>query len=107
MGWIHRSGESRASLEPPKGSRRLAGDTVRKETGPRMEDRYDRLLLYTYTEGGDSIDAALIREGFGKAWTRDGQHRDYLVALQATAQAAGIGCLSEGAPPTGSPVEFH
>lgn len=75
---------------------------MRVEAGPRQSDRYDRLLGYVYTEGGASIDAALIREGLGEAWTRDGQHRDYLVALEATAQAEGAGCLSEEAAPVGS-----
>ena len=79
--------------------RELSGGMVRVEVGSTPTDRYNRLLYYLYTEGGASIDAALIREGLAKAWTRDGQHRDYLVALQATAQADGIGCLSKGAPP--------
>ena len=75
--------------------RGLAGSMVRVENGPRPTDRYDHLLYYLYTEGADSIDSALIREGLGEAWTRDGQHRDYLVALQAKAQAQGVGCLSK------------
>ena len=55
--------------------RELAGDMVRVETGPRLTDRYDRLLYDVYTDGGDSKDAALIGEWLGVAWTRDGQHR--------------------------------
>ena len=43
--------------------------------------------------GGDSIDAALIAEGLGNAWTRDGQHRDYLVGLARQAIVVGVGCL--------------
>ncbi len=44
------------------------------ERGTRAADRCDRPLYHLYTGTGDSIDAALIREGLGRAWTRDGQH---------------------------------
>lgn len=37
-----------------------------------------------------------------KAWTRDGQHRIYLLPLQATAQANGAVCSSEAASPIGN-----
>lgn len=54
----------------------LAGDSVLIEYGPRQTDRHDRLLAYVYTEGAESIAEKLIQEGLGRAWTRDGQHRD-------------------------------
>ena len=73
--------------------RQLAGDLVRIEPGPRTEDTYGRLLFYLYTPSGESIDETLIREGLATAWTRDGQHRDYLVGLERVAQRQGGGCL--------------
>lgn len=75
------------------GLRRLAGDTIRVEQGPRAQDRGGRLLFYVYTRGGNSIDETLLREGLAVAWTRDGQHRDLLVGLEEAARQAGNGCL--------------
>jgi micrococcal nuclease len=54
----------------------LAGDSVRVESGPRQGDRYGRILYYVYTEGGESIDETLVREGLALAWGWDGQYRD-------------------------------
>jgi len=71
----------------------LAGTTVRVETGPRATDRYGRLLYYVYTEDGASIDAALVREGLGRAWTRDGQHRRALMQMELEAKLGSVGCL--------------
>ena len=59
----------------------LAGGTVRVESGLRAQDHLGRSLWYIYTEDGESIEEALIREGLGLAWTRDGQHSDYLISL--------------------------
>ena len=73
--------------------RELAGETVRVESGPRQEDRYGRILYYVYTNEGESIDEILVREGFAKAWTRDGQHLDVLVAAEGVARRDGRGCL--------------
>ena len=63
------------------------------QDGPRLVDRYERLLRYVYTESGQSVDEALINEGLAVAWVRDGQHRDYLVGLDREARAEGAGCL--------------
>lgn len=71
----------------------LAGDTVRVEFGPRSLDNYDRILYYVYTASGESIDELLVREGLAEAWTRDGQHRDVLVAAEEAARRDGGGCL--------------
>ena len=73
--------------------RELAGDRVRVESGPRPRDGFGRLLYYIYTESGASIDEKLVREGLARAWTRDGQHRDYLVGLEAQTRRDGTGCL--------------
>ena len=58
----------------------MAGDPVWEEFRPRQEDRYGRILYHVYNEKGESIDEMMVREGFAEAWTRDGQHRDVLVA---------------------------
>jgi endonuclease YncB( thermonuclease family) len=71
----------------------LAGETIRVEVGPRLRDPNGRLLYYVYTESGNSLDEILISEGLALAWTRDGQHRNFLNELEANARAAGAGCL--------------
>ena len=73
--------------------RDLAGTRVRVETGPRLQDPFDRLLYYAYTNDGESIDETLIREGLAHAWTRDGQHRGTLMDLERKAKSEGSGCL--------------
>ena len=74
-------------------TRIAAGDKVRLETGPRRTDSYGRRLAYVYDSSGDSIDAQLISGGFAVAWTRDGQHRDYLISLEENARQTRTGCL--------------
>ena len=73
--------------------RELAGDSVRLELGPRKKDSSGRVLAYVHTEAGDSVDAALVREGLAVPWVWDGQHRDTLVDLGREAQEQGAGCL--------------
>ena len=72
---------------------RMAGEEVRLEDGPRVEDTFARRLAYVYREDGRSIDAALVWGGFALAWTADGQHREELAELEQDARAAGRGCL--------------
>ena len=81
------------SQEATNFTRIAAGDKVRLETGPRRTDSYGRRLAYVYDSSGDSIDAQLISGGFAVAWTRDGQHRDYLTSLQENARRTRTGCL--------------
>ena len=83
----------RCSSEATARLRKLAGVNVRVELGPRTEDPFGRLLYYLYTDGGDSIDETLVAEGLAVAWTRDGQHRDYLVSVEQEARRDGVGCL--------------
>ena len=45
------------------------------------------------TDQGESIDEMLVREGLAEAWTRDGQHRDILVAAEEGARRDRFGCL--------------
>ena len=73
--------------------RELAGDSVRVESGPRDEDRYQRSLYYVYDMDGQSIDEILIREGLAQAWTQDGQHRDVLVAAEEAAKDNPAECV--------------
>lgn len=73
--------------------RKLAGDTVRVERGPRATDRFGRSLAYVYTESGLSIDELLVKEGLAVAWKRDGQHMDYLMDLENETKSEGTGCL--------------
>ena len=70
----------------------LAGSRVRVEPGPRHGDG-NRLLFYVYTRNGESIEERLVQEGLALAWTRDGQHRDFLVGLEQSARLSGTGCL--------------
>lgn len=73
--------------------RQLAGKTIRVEAGPRLEDQFGRLLRYAYTTDGNGIDVLLIGEGLARARTRDGQHRDTLMALEESARRNRAGCL--------------
>jgi endonuclease YncB( thermonuclease family) len=71
----------------------LLGDTVLLLVDARTEDDFGRLLRYVFLPDGTSVDATLVAEGFGLAWTRDGRYRDEIVGLQEEAEAAGRGCL--------------
>jgi endonuclease YncB( thermonuclease family) len=73
--------------------RQLAGKVVRVQPGPRERDSGGRLLYYTFTAAGNSIDEILVREGLARAWTRDGQHREVLMGLEQGARNTGAGCL--------------
>ena len=71
----------------------LVGDTVLLLADARTEDDFGRLLRYVFLPDGTSVDATLVAEGFGEAWTRDGRYRDDIVQLEAEARAAERGCL--------------
>ena len=52
-------------------TKRLAeGKPVRLEFGREREDAYGRTLAYVYLEDGTLLNAELIRQGFGAAYTR-------------------------------------
>ena len=74
-------------------TRLLVGSQVRLEDGPRLMDSFSRRLAYVYDASGNSLDVQLIAAGYAKAWTRDGQHRDMFVGLEANAKSNGVGCL--------------
>ena len=71
----------------------LAGDEVLLAFDERPRDKYGRILAYVFTPEGLSIDAALVAEGFGRAWTRDGRWRDAMEELEEGAREADRGCL--------------
>jgi endonuclease YncB( thermonuclease family) len=80
-------------------NRELAGARVLLEEDPAYPfDAAGARLLYAYTAGGQSIDAALIREGLARAVRIDARHGAELAALQAEAQASGRGCLWAASP---------
>jgi len=74
-------------------ARRFLGSVVRLEDGPRRTDGFGRRLAYVYDAFGNSIDVQMVAGGYARAWTRDGQHRDALVALEVSAESNGAGCL--------------
>jgi micrococcal nuclease len=71
----------------------LTGRTVYLLGDARDVDRFGRMLRYVFLSNGQSIDATLVAEGFGHAWTTDGRYRDEIVALEAQAREAHRGCL--------------
>lgn len=83
----------RCFREATERTRALAGQQVQLVPDARLQDSFKRELRYVYTAAGESIDAALVREGFAKAWREDGAQRAALIALEERAQAAKAGCL--------------
>ena len=71
----------------------LAGKTVYLLPDARDQDNFGRILRYVFLPNGESLDATLVAEGFGHAWTKDGRYLDQLAALEAQARAAHRGCL--------------
>ena len=72
----------------------LAKDAVRVESGPRARDPPSADYFSTSTPSpAESIDEMLVREGYAKAWARDGQHRGVLMDLERDAQENSVGCL--------------
>jgi endonuclease YncB( thermonuclease family) len=79
--------------EATERNRVLAGASVRLAFDGRSRDKYGRLLAYVLTEDGRAIEAALVAERFGRAWTRDGRFRNQMVDLEREARSARRGCL--------------
>lgn len=74
-------------------NRRLVGSKVLLLADVRDRDTFSRLLRYVFKADGTSVDATLVAEGMGLAWTADGRYRDEIIVLEDQAQAAGRGCL--------------
>ncbi len=77
-------------------NRALTLDGARLAFDERRFDKHGRLLAYVFTLDGRSVDAALVHEGLGKAWRRDGAWRDRLAALEDRARLERRGCLWAG-----------
>jgi endonuclease YncB( thermonuclease family) len=73
--------------------RELVGSKVLVQPGPRSRDENGRRLYYIFTEEGQSIDALLVSEGFGRAWIWDGQYKDLMFGLEERAKNNKTGCL--------------
>jgi endonuclease YncB( thermonuclease family) len=68
------------------------------EYGPRQVDQYGRTLGYLWVQDPDDgewwlLDEWMVIVGAARAWTRDGQYRDLIVAREAEARAGRVGCL--------------
>jgi endonuclease YncB( thermonuclease family) len=81
--------------EATERNRVLVGTSVRLAFDERSRDSYGRLLAYVFTEDGCSLDATLVAEGLGRAWTRDGRFRDELLDLERQAKKDRRGPLWE------------
>jgi endonuclease YncB( thermonuclease family) len=86
----------RCFTEATERTRALAGSQVQLVSDARLQDSFKRELRYVYTVSGESIDAALIREGLALAWREDGAQRAALIALEERARASKTGCLWSG-----------
>lgn len=73
----------------------LAGREVLLVFEGRTRDVHGRLLAYVFTPEGLSLESALVAEGLGRAWTRDGRWRDGMEALEKEAKRSRRGCLWE------------
>jgi micrococcal nuclease len=71
----------------------LIGKTVLLLKDERVTDAFGRELRYVFLPDGTSVDATLVAEGFGVAWTKDGQYKEQIEAMEAEARAADRGCL--------------
>ncbi len=77
---------------------------VRLEPGPRMRDKYDRLLAYVFVEAEPGaaelfVNAELVRAGLARAktWGGAGVRWDAVLAAEAEAREAGRGMWAAGA----------
>ena len=74
-------------------TRRLAqGKTVRLEYDQDTRDRYERTLAYVYFSDGTFLNAELIRQGYGHAYTRfPFRYQGQFLALEREAREQGRG----------------
>jgi micrococcal nuclease len=74
-------------------TRRLAqGKTVRLEYDQDTRDRYNRTLAYVYLPDGTLLNAELIRQGYGHAYTRfPFRYQEQFLALEREAREQGRG----------------
>lgn len=75
-------------------NRELAGKHVTLQADPAYSlDDHHRVLYYAYANDSTSIDATLISEGLAHAARTDASRGGELAALEAAAQADGVGCI--------------
>jgi micrococcal nuclease len=74
-------------------TRRMAqGRQVRLEFGDESRDRYGRTLAYVYLPDGTFLNAEIIRQGYGHAYTRfPFRYQEEFLALERQARAEGRG----------------
>jgi micrococcal nuclease len=71
----------------------LVGKEVLLLPDARDTDRFGRLLRYIFLQDGTSVDATLVAEGFGRAWTEDGRYKGEIMGIEGEARASERGCL--------------
>lgn len=88
----------RFGREASKFTRRLAeGRSVRLEFDQERTDRYGRTLAYVYLEDGTFLNAEIIRQGYGFAYTRfPFRYLEEFRALEREARDARRGLWAEG-----------
>lgn len=72
----------------------ISNSSVRLEADPTNtnRDRYSRLLRYVYTSDGTLVNAELIKQGYGFAYTGfPFQKKSEFITYQASAQKDGLG----------------
>ena len=94
---------AKASLEALV--RLMGGKTVRLEPGPRLRDKYDRMLAYVFVEGEPGaadvfVNAEVVRAGLARArvWGEPGARWDDVLAAEAEAREAGRGMWAAPGP---------
>lgn len=95
--WGHRASEfARADL---------AGETVRIEVDDRADRRgsYDRLLVYVYTDGGESFNRELIDQGYARMYDSTFSKRSAFMQAEAEAQRSDVGLWNYEAERTPTP----
>jgi endonuclease YncB( thermonuclease family) len=100
MGWGDGPGEEFMAREATELTRRLClGQKVTLEDDPQREDRdsYGRLLRYVQLPDDRSLNAELIRQGYGYAFTRyPFARQSKFVELEREARRRAIGLWAEG-----------
>jgi endonuclease YncB( thermonuclease family) len=84
----------------------IGGKVVRLEPGPRMRDKYDRMLAYVFVEAEPRaaevfVNAELVRAGLARAkiWEGPGARWDAVLAAEAEAKEARRGMWAADASP--------
>lgn len=92
----HRPEVRRLAMEATRFTRRMCeGQPVRLEYDYQRYDRYGRTLAYVYLRNGTFLNAEIVRQGYGFAYTRfPFRYLDDFRAYEREARAAGRGLWS-------------